>query len=146
MKAPAFNTKIENGDTVTLKEFEGKKLILFFYPKDDTAGCTKENCNLRDNHDLLKEKGFELLGVSPDSAEKHRNFIEKYSLPFHLIADPEKDVINAYEVWGEKQTFGKTYNGLHRTTFVIDEEGRIEHIFKQVKTKSHTAQILDKIG
>lgn len=146
MKAPDFTATIENGETISLSDFKGKKLILFFYPKDNTPGCTKENCNLRDNYEELKEKGYELLGVSPDSAKKHENFITKYELPFNLVTDGDKELINAYGVWGEKKNFGITYNGLYRTTFVIDEEGNIAEVFKSVKTGSHTAQILKRMG
>lgn len=143
VKAPQFLGKTETGETVQLSDYTGKKLILFFYPKDSTPGCTMEACNLRDNYELLKEKGFELLGVSPDTEKKHQNFIAKQNLPFHLLADTEKEVLNAYEVWGEKKMYGKTYDGVFRTTFVIDENGIIEHIFTKVKTKEHTAQILE---
>ncbi len=146
MDAPDFTATIETGEQVSLSDYAGKKLILFFYPKDDTPGCTKENCNLRDNYARLKEMGFELLGVSADSAEKHNKFIEKYSLPFHLITDGNKKLIEQYGVWGEKKNFGVTYQGLYRTTFVIDENSKIEAIFKSVKTGNHTEQILTRLG
>ncbi len=118
-------------------------MILFFYPKDNTPGCTAEACNLRDNYSILKEKGYELLGVSPDSARKHQNFIKKFELPFPLIADTEQEVLQKYGVWGEKQMFGKKYMGVFRTTFVINEEGVIEKVFTKVKTKAHSEQILE---
>ncbi|KGE88700.1 MAG: thioredoxin-dependent thiol peroxidase [Phaeodactylibacter xiamenensis] len=144
-KAPDFTGIDQNENTISLSDYKGKKLILFFYPKDNTPGCTAEACNLRDNFEDLKAKGYELLGVSPDSAKKHQNFIKKHDLPFPLLADTEKQVLNAYEVWGEKQFMGKTYDGVHRTTFIIDEEGKIEKVFKKVKTKAHTEQILEEM-
>ena len=116
-KAPDFSGIIQTGETVSLSDYKGKKLILFFYPKDNTPGCTAEACNLRDNYDDLRNQGFELLGVSPDSAKKHQNFINKFELPFPLLADTEKEVLNAYGVWGPKQMYGRTYDGVYRTTF-----------------------------
>lgn len=145
-KAPEFTGLNEHGEEVSLSDYKGKKLILFFYPKDNTPGCTAEACNLRDNYDDLRAKGFELLGVSPDSQKKHQNFIKKHELPFPLIADTEQEVLNAYGVWGEKQMFGNKYMGVFRTTFVIDENGVIEKVFKKVKTKDHTAQILEAVA
>jgi peroxiredoxin Q/BCP len=145
-KAPEFTGLNEHGEEVSLSDYKGKKLILFFYPKDNTPGCTAEACNLRDNYDDLRAKGFELLGVSPDSQKKHQNFIKKHELPFPLIADTEQEVLNAYGVWGEKQMYGRTYMGVFRTTFVIDENGVIEKVFKKVKTKDHTAQILEAVA
>ncbi len=142
-KAPDFAGLNEQEEQVSLSDFAGKKLILFFYPKDNTPGCTAEACNLRDNYDDLKEKGYELLGVSPDSARKHQNFIKKHDFPFHLLADTEQEVLNAYGVWGPKKFMGREYEGVHRTTFVIDENGVIDKIFKKVKTKAHTEQILE---
>lgn len=143
MPAPDFKGTIENGETVSLSDYQGKKLILFFYPKDGTPGCTAEACNLRDHYQELKEKGYELLGVSPDSERKHTNFINKHELPFHLIADAEKEILQAYGAWGEKKMYGKTYMGVLRSTFVIDEEGQIEQVIRKVKTKDHAAQILE---
>lgn len=143
--APEFTGKDQNGNTLSLNDYKGKKLIVFFYPKDNTPGCTAEACNLRDNYELLQSKGFELLGVSADSEKKHQNFIEKHSLPFPLIADTEKEMINAFGVWGPKKFMGKEYDGIHRTTFLIDEEGKVSHIFKKVKTKAHTEQILEEL-
>ncbi len=144
--APDFSGLNENGETISLSDYKGKKLILFFYPKDNTPGCTAEACNLRDNYEDLKAKGFELLGVSADSQRKHQNFIKKFDLPFPLLADTEKDVIQKYGVWGPKKMYGKLFEGIHRTTFVIDEDGKIEKIFTKVKTKNHTEQILEELG
>ncbi len=140
--APDIKAKNQNGDIVSINDYKGKKLILYFYPKDNTPGCTAEACNLRDNFQQLKDKGFEVLGVSPDSESSHLKFIAKQSLNFDLISDTDKKVLKDYGVWGEKKMFGKTKEGVHRTTFVIDEEGKIEKVFKTVKTKEHTSQIL----
>ena len=142
-KAPDFQGIDQNEKTVSLSDYKGKKLILYFYPKDDTPGCTAEACNLRDNFSVLKKEGFELLGVSPDDPKKHKKFIDKYSLPFPLIADTEKEILNAYGVWGPKKFMGREYDGVHRTTFVIDEAGKIEKIIAKVNTKAHAEQILD---
>ncbi len=144
--APNFSGINELGETTSLADYKGKKLILFFYPKDNTPGCTAAACNLRDNYDLLKEKGFELLGVSPDSAKKHQNFINKFEFPFHLLADTNQEVLKAYGVWGLKKFMGKEYDGVHRTTFIIDEMGKIEKIFNKVKTKDHSSQILEAMN
>lgn len=140
--APYFEGKIETGQTVSLNDYKGKKLILFFYPKDLTPGCTAEACNLRDHYQELRDAGYELLGVSPDSEASHQKFIEKKNLPFHLLADTDKKVANAYGVWGPKKFMGRSYEGIHRTTFVIDENGKIGKIFTKVKTKEHAEQIL----
>ncbi len=145
-KAPEFEGVTQDGSVCKLDDYKGKKLILFFYPKDMTPGCTAEACNLRDHYKDLKLKGFELLGVSPDSVERHRRFAEKYELPFPLIADEEKKVLKDYGVWGEKKLYGRTYMGVNRTTFVMDENGIILKIFPKVKTKDHTAQILSEMG
>ena len=142
-KAPDFKGVIEDGSEVKLSDYKGKKLVLYFYPKDNTPGCTAQACNLTENQSELKKAGFEILGVSADSAKKHVNFIEKYSLGFSLLADEDKKVINAYQVWGPKKFMGKEYDGIHRTTFVINEEGIIERVFTQVKTKDHANQILE---
>lgn len=144
-KAPKFEGTDENGNTISLDSIKGKKTILYFYPKDNTPGCTAESCNLRDYNGELKKKGYQIIGVSADSAKKHQNFIAKYNLPFPLIADTDKDVINAFGVWGPKKFMGKEYDGIHRTTFVIDENGVITNIFKKVKTKSHAEQIMEEI-
>jgi len=141
-KAPKFSGVDENGDKIGLKDFKGKKLILFFYPKDNTPTCTVEACNLRDNYSMLKKKGYALLGVSPDTQKKHQNFIKKFDFPFPLLADTELETIKAFDVWGPKKFMGKEYDGLHRTTFVIDEKGKIEQVITKVKSKDHAAQIL----
>ena len=141
--APDFKGKDEFGKDVHLADFIGKKLVMFFYPKDSTPGCTLESCNLRDNYQLLKNKGFEVLGISADGEKSHQKFISKYDLPFHLLADTEKKVLKSYGVWGPKKFMGRTYDGIHRTTFVINEKGYIEKIFMKVKTKAHTEQILE---
>tara|TARA_B100000780_G_C21104691_1_gene446014 strand:+ start:802 stop:1263 length:462 start_codon:yes stop_codon:yes gene_type:complete len=142
-KAPDFRALNEHGNPVSLTDYKGKKVILYFYPKDMTPGCTAESCNLGENYALLKEKGFEIIGVSPDPAKRHLKFIEKYKLPFTLLADEDRTVLEAYNVWGLKKFMGKEYDGVHRTTFVIDEKGIIEKIFLKVKTKDHTNQILE---
>jgi len=144
--APDFAAPDQNGNTVRLSDFRGHKLILYFYPKDDTPGCTKEACNLRDNHSRLQAKGYKVLGVSVDDEASHQKFIEKYDLNFPLLADTDKSIVNAYGVWGERNMYGKTFMGTKRTTFVIGEEGKIEHIFKKVKTGEHADQILEKAG
>lgn len=141
--APAFSGKDQNGNTISLADYKGKKVVLYFYPKDDTPGCTKEACNLRDNYSDLQDRGFVVLGVSADTETKHQKFIDKYSLPFPLIADTEKEIIQQYKVWGEKKFMGRVYDGIHRVTYVIDENGKIEKVFKKVKTSDHAAQILD---
>ncbi len=141
-KAPDFSAINENNETVSLSDFAGKKLVLFFYPKDNTPGCTAEACSLRDHYTELKNAGFELLGVSPDSAKKHTNFIKKFDLPFSLLVDSELEMTKAYGIWGPKKFMGREFDGLHRTTFVIDENGTIEKIFAKVKTKEHAEQIL----
>ncbi len=128
-KAPKFTGNDQNGKSVSLSDFSGKNLILFFYPKDMTPGCTAEACNLKDNFTELKKKGFELLGISPDSIVRHQKFIEKYNLPFELIADEEKKILQDYGVWGEKKMYGRSYMGVYRTTFIIDKEGTIIKIF-----------------
>ena len=142
-KAPDFVALNEFGQSISLSNFLGKKVILYFYPKDMTPGCTAESCNLGENYKLLQEKGFIVLGVSPDSSKSHQKFIDKYNLPFSLIADEDKAVIKAFGVWGPKKFMGKEYDGVHRTTFVIDEVGVIEKVFSKVKTKDHTNQILE---
>lgn len=141
-KAPDFSGMIQDETTVSLADYKGSKLVLYFYPKDNTPGCTTQACNLSDNYDMLLEKGYKVLGVSPDPAKKHVKFIEKFNLPFDLLADTEKETLNAYGVWGLKKFMGREYDGVHRTTFVIDENGVIEDIIAKVKTKEHTAQII----
>lgn len=141
--APNFTAKDENGNTVSLSDFKGKKVILYFYPKDMTPGCTNQACNLRDNYAILQEKEIVILGVSPDDEARHQKFISKYELPFPLIADTDKAVMNAYQVWGPKKFMGKTYDGVHRTTFLINEEGIIHDVIKKPKTKAHAEEILE---
>jgi peroxiredoxin Q/BCP len=143
--APDFRGFDQDGNEISLSDYRGKKLVLYFYPKDDTPGCTNEACNLRDNIEPLKKAGFEVLGVSPDKSAKHRKFIDKYELPFPLLADTEKEVLQAYGVWGPKKFMGKEYIGVHRMTFLIDENGVISYIFKKVKTKIHAEEILESI-
>ncbi|MBU2650307.1 MAG: thioredoxin-dependent thiol peroxidase [Bacteroidetes bacterium] len=142
--APDFKGIDQNGDEVSLQQFRGKKVILYFYPKDDTPGCTAEACNLRDNYQALLNKGFAVIGVSADSEQSHKKFAEKFTLPFSLIADTAKDIINEYGVWGPKKFMGKSYEGINRVTFVISENGTIEKVFDKVKTKEHTEQILSE--
>ena len=142
-KAPDFVALNEFGQSTSLSDYIGKKVVLYFYPKDMTPGCTAESCNLGENYSLLQEKGFVVLGVSPDSSKSHQKFIDKYNLPFSLIADEDKTVIKAFGVWGPKKFMGKEYDGVHRTTFIIDEDGMIEKVFSKVKTKDHTNQILE---
>ena len=141
MKAPLFEGIDQNGNLIKLIDQSGKKVILYFYPKDNTPGCTAEACNLRDNYDLLLKKGFSVIGVSADSEKSHKGFAEKYTLLFPLIADTSKKILNDYGVWGEKKLYGKTYMGVLRTTFVIDEKGIIEKIIEKVNTADHTEQI-----
>ena len=141
-KAPSFKGKDQNGKPVSLADFKGQKVILYFYPEDDTPTCTVQACNLRDNFGLLKKNGFVVLGVSPDKEKKHKKFEAKYDLPFTLIADADHKIIDKYGVWGEKQLYGRTYMGLHRTTFLIDEQGIIRKIFLKPKSKQHTEEIL----
>ena len=141
-KAPMFEGIDQNGNSIKLADYAGKKVVLYFYPKDDTPGCTAQACNLRDNDRELKEAGYEVIGVSADTPEKHTKFITKYELPFPLVADTEKEIIQAFGVWGPKKFMGKVYDGIHRTTFVINEEGVIDKVIAKVKTKDHTAQIL----
>jgi peroxiredoxin Q/BCP len=141
-KAPNFSANDQNGNLVSLADYNGKKLVLYFYPKDDTPGCTAEACNLRDNYHMFQAKGYEILGVSPDTEKKHTKFIEKYELPFSLLADTDNKIANDYEVWVEKSMYGRKYMGIARTTFVIDEQGKIETIIEKVDTKEHTSQIL----
>ena len=140
--APAFEGLDENGNTVRLTDFAGKKLVLYFYPKDSTPGCTSEACNLRDNYERFLALGYQVLGVSRDSAESHQRFIAKYDLPFHLISDPDCTILKAYEAWGVKKMYGRETMGTIRTTYVIDEQGIIVDAIGKVNTKAHTAQIL----
>ncbi|MBQ8099410.1 MAG: thioredoxin-dependent thiol peroxidase [Bacteroidaceae bacterium] len=143
-KAPEVLGNDQNGNEISLSQFAGKKLVLYFYPKDMTSGCTAEACNLRNNYDALQEKGYEVIGVSIDTESRHQKFIEKNDLPFSLIADTEKKLVETFGVWGEKKLYGRPYMGTLRTTFIINEEGIIERIItpKEIKVKEHAAQIL----
>ena len=141
-KAPEFAAKDNEGNIIKLIDYKGKKVVLFFYPKASTPGCTVEACNLRDNYARFINNGYDLLGVSADSAKRQQNFIDKHDLPFPLLADVDKTVINAYKVWGPKKFMGREYDGIHRTTFIIDEKGIIEEVITKVKTKEHSAQLL----
>ena len=141
-KAPAFKGKDQNGNPVSLADYKGKKLVLYFYPEDDTPTCTVQACNLRDNYGLLKKEGFEVLGVSPDEEKKHKKFEAKYNLPFTLLADPDRKIIDKYGVWDEKQLYGRKYMGILRTTFLVDEKGIIRKIFLRPKNKQHAEEIV----
>lgn len=141
-KAPPFTGIDQNENKISLADYKGKKVVLFFYPEDDTPTCTIQACNLRDNYALLKKNDFEVLGVSPEDPKKHHKFKEKFDLPFTLIADPQHKIIDKYGVWGEKQLYGRKYMGLHRTTFVIDEKGTIKKIFLKPKNKAHAEEII----
>ena len=140
--APHFAASDQHGNEISLESLKGKKVVLYFYPKDDTPGCTAEACDLRDNHSALMNKGYVVIGVSPDPLKSHEKFTTKYELPFSLLPDTEKKIILDYGVWGPKKFMGKSYNGVFRTTFVIDEKGIIEKVFTKVDTKNHTNQIL----
>src|SRR5215217_4076476 len=140
-KAPSFSGKDQDGNTISLASLKGRKLVLYFYPGDDTPTCTVQACNLRDNYGLLKKNGFTVIGVSPDAPGKHQQFREKFELPFTLLSDPEHKIINKYGVWGEKNLYGRKYMGLHRTTFLIDEKGIIKKIFKKPQSKAHAQEI-----
>ncbi|MBI3235065.1 MAG: thioredoxin-dependent thiol peroxidase [Bacteroidetes bacterium] len=141
-KAPAFKANDQNSSAVSLADFKGKKLVLYFYPKDDTPGCTAEACNIRDNYHQFLAKGYSVLGVSPDTEKKHLKFIEKYELPFSLLADIDHQIALDYGVWVEKSMYGRKYMGIARTTFIIDEQGKVEKIIDKVDTKEHSSQIL----
>ena len=141
-KAPVFNSINQNGELVSLVDFLGKKIILYFYPKDMTPGCTAQSCDLRDNYKKLINSGQIVLGCSADSPARHLKFIDKYELPFDLISDEKREVLNSYGVWGPKKFMGREYDGIHRTTFVINEQGVLEDVITKVKTKEHTKQIL----
>lgn len=145
-KAPAFSLKNQDGKKVSLKDFKGQKLVIFFYPKDMTPTCTVEACNLRDNYSALQKKGIQVIGVSPDDEKSHIKFIDKHELPYTLLADPEQVMLNAYGVWGEKSMYGRKYMGVLRTTFLINEDGKIHDIISKVEAKNHAAQILKLWG
>lgn len=142
VNAPLFEGVNQNGDPIKLTDYKGKKLVIYFYPKDNTPGCTSESCDLRDNYQELQKQGYEILGVSTDSEKSHLRFIAKYELPFDLIADVDKTIHNQFNTWREKSMYGRKYMGTVRTTFIIDEAGVIAEIIEKVKTKAHTAQIL----
>ncbi len=145
-KAPHFEGVNQNREKITLADFSGKKLILYFYPKDNTPGCTAEACNLNENYEMWLKNGFEVVGVSPDSEKSHVKFIDKYNLKFNLISDTEKEILQAYGAWGEKKLYGRVYMGVLRKTFIIDEKGVIVSIFEKVKTKDHTNQIITTLN
>ncbi|MEN9521815.1 MAG: hypothetical protein RL065_192 [Bacteroidota bacterium] len=140
--APDFSSTDQHGNTIKLSDFNGKKVVLYFYPKDDTPGCTAQACNLRDNYDTLMKKGYVVLGVSRDTAKSHSRFIKKYELPFSLVVDADLKINRMYDVWGEKMMFGRKYLGTIRTTFVINEKGIIDEIISDIDTENHSAQIL----
>ncbi len=144
-QAPAFTATDQNGKNISLSDFKGKKIILYFYPKDDTPGCTAEACNLRDNYADLTAKGFVVIGVSPDDEKSHQRFIGKFILPFLLLADKEKQILSKYEAWGEKISYGIKSVGVLRKTYIIDERGIIAHIITKVDTKEHTQQIFNEL-
>jgi len=141
--APAFKTTDANGETVSLKDFRGQKVVLYFYPKDDTPGCTKEACSFRDSFSKFKKQGIAVLGVSPDSEASHKKFVAKYKLPFTLLADTDRSISEAYGVYGEKKFMGQTYMRVHRTTFLIDEKGKIKKVFEKVKPDEHASEVLE---
>ncbi len=145
-KAPEFSGKDQNGAPISLSSYKGKKLILYFYPKDNTPGCTAEACNLRDGYEELTKLGFDVVGVSADSEKSHQSFIDKFNLPFRLISDTNHEIIKAYGAWGEKKMYGKSYEGILRTTFVVGGDGRIEKVFDKVKTADHVSQILKEMA
>lgn len=142
-KAPAFTGNDQNGKKVSLADYKGKKVVLYFYPQDNTPTCTVQACNLRDNYALLKKEGFSVLGISPDDEKSHKKFEIRFDLPFTLITDPEHTIIDKFGVWGEKQLYGRKYMGLHRTTFLIDEKGVIRKIFLKPKSKKHAEEIIE---
>ncbi|MER3463585.1 MAG: thioredoxin-dependent thiol peroxidase [Chitinophagaceae bacterium] len=141
-KAPVFSGRDQNGNKVSLSDLKGKKVVLYFYPEDDTPACTAQSCNLRDNQSILQKAGYTIIGVSPNDEKSHEKFAAKYSLPFSLLPDPQHKIIDKYGVWGEKNLYGRKFMGLHRTTFVIDEQGIIQKIFLRPKTKAHAEEIL----
>lgn len=142
-KAPDFKSKDQNGNTISLKDYKGKRVALYFYPKDNTPTCTTQACNIRDNFALLKKEGITVIGVSIDTEKSHKKFEEKFQLPFALVADPDRKIVAAYGVWGPKKFMGREFDGTHRVTFLINEKGIIEHIIDKVKSKDHVAQILE---
>ncbi|MFO7844082.1 MAG: thioredoxin-dependent thiol peroxidase [Bacteroidales bacterium] len=145
-KAPVFKGLDQNGEEISLDQYQGKKVVLYFYPKDNTPGCTAEACNLRDNYSDFLNKGMDVIGISPDNEISHQRFIDKYDLPFRLITDPGKKILNLYNAWGEKKMYGKTYEGVLRKTYIIAEDQTIEKIIDKVKTKDHTNQIFTSLN
>ncbi|GAB1453004.1 thioredoxin-dependent thiol peroxidase [Draconibacterium sp.] len=145
-KAPMFEGVNQDGKKISLNDFKGKKLILYFYPKDDTPGCTAQSCNLNENYGMWLAKGYEVVGVSPDNEKSHLKFIDKFGLKFNLIADTDHEILETYGAWGEKSMYGKTYMGVLRTTYVIDGNGIIEAVFEKVDTKNHTNQIIESLN
>jgi thioredoxin-dependent peroxiredoxin len=145
-KAPAFQTTNQDGDVVSLRDFKGKKVVLYFYPKDDTPGCTKEACAFRDGWSKFRRKGVAVLGVSVDDEKSHRRFADKFSLPFPLLADTDKEIVKAYGVWGEKSMYGRKYMGTHRVTYLIDEKGKIAAVWPKVKPDAHADEVLAAVG
>jgi peroxiredoxin Q/BCP len=141
-KAPAFTGIDQDGNKVSLNDFKGQKIVLFFYPEDDTPTCTVQACNLRDNYSLLTKNGFKVIGISPDDVKSHQKFKEKFSLPFTLVADPDHKIIDKYGVWGQKKLYGREYMGLHRTTFIVNEKGIISKIFLRPRNKAHAEEIV----
>jgi len=141
--APAFKTTDANGETVNLKDYRGQKVVLYFYPKDDTPGCTKEACSFRDSFSKFKKQGIVVFGVSPDNEASHKKFAAKYQLPFTLLADKDRSISETYGVYGEKKFMGRTYMGVHRTTFLIDEKGKIKKVFEKVKPDEHASEVLE---
>jgi peroxiredoxin Q/BCP len=141
--APAFKTTDQNGESVSLKDLRGQKVVLYFYPKDDTPGCTKEACSFRDAYSKFKKQKITVLGVSPDKETAHQKFVTKYQLPFTLLADTDHSIAEAYGVWGEKKFMGRTYMGVHRTTFLIDDKGKIKKVFEKVKPEDHASEVLE---
>ncbi|MBN2614064.1 MAG: thioredoxin-dependent thiol peroxidase [Bacteroidales bacterium] len=144
-QAPDFKLLNQDGESVSLSQYKGKKVIVYFYPKDDTPGCTSEACNFRDNYEYWQKQGYEVLGISPDNVASHKKFQDKYNLPFPLLSDVDKETIKAYGAWGLKKLYGREYEGLIRSTFLIDEDGKITETFMKVKTKEHTEQIIKKL-
>lgn len=145
VKAPNFMLTSGGGEKISLTDFKGKKVVLYFYPKDDTPGCKKEACSFRDNLSAVKRKGAVVLGVSVDSPDSHKKFSEKYSLPFTLLSDEKKEVVKSFGVWKEKSLYGRKFMGIERTTFIIDEKGYIQHVFPKVKVDGHTEEVLEKL-
>jgi thioredoxin-dependent peroxiredoxin len=144
--APDFSTKNQNNEEIKLSDYRGKKVVLYFYPKDDTPGCTKEACSFRDADDVYAEKNIKVFGVSTDSEKSHQKFISKYNLPFDLLADTEKEIVTAYGVYGEKSMYGKKYMGINRTTFLIDEQGKVVKVFKKINVSEHASEVLEAFG